>query len=1167
MNRVNNTQPKLPSHDKIVAKGKQLFQSFYGYDNLSTRSKEFRQKLSDYKGTIVASELEDIAKHCNVNIHVYNVKRDANNIPRFSHPNQYIISPECPDIHMVQAVLQNGEFHMMLIKDASVRTGIEICPHCKQETFDSAYDKHKGQQNRSRFLKHIKKCEANGGKLIREVKLPYKQKCYAPHIQKQSIYEYFLAYNVPHLFKPTKGFITYDFETLEKSVDISTRSTQTSAQLIPFMVSYTKCSSNIETFNFSHHNDKNFIATWIEHMFESARDVAEYNLNNYLNDPNFIDWYSTLPEKQQSTITKMIRNEMYQVKVAGFNSSRFDINLFIRELNTSKWKVTSYLGSATNVKSITVKLIDDPDNIYLGEAATSCYPGLIFIDIRNFLAGGTLDGFTKDFGFSGDNTKNFFPYEYVKWHNYEEHLFNSEPFPQDAFYSSLTDSTISDEDYETYLKDSSNFSTRMDYFIHYCNVDTQIMVNPMLNLIDFIFEHNIDMLHNLSISSIASMTRYSKMYNDFNPNESYAITSPNDERFRMTKKFWCQKCENYKAQDRKRDPNQNLSNNVSAADYQYYRNLFLTTPCAICHEWFTNENRPSLDRIDNTLPHTKDNLQPTCVTCNTTKGNHDENLTKLRIRLAKFAKKFNIPHTLCQDNEDAYHIIRNGITGGLSNVQHRVNLKGVTHINKLHYDQSTNTVHDTDNEHIMTHFCGIDFNSLYPSTFASISHDFIPYTDNKMYMPGRLVKHIKCDNEEDKTKALNIINGKSELFIAEIKGHIPKEHINEFINFPPIFRNIDITTDEATLGTYMYNYCKANKLTTDKTERKLTQLLSTHDQYMSFSSYYLWFLIDRCHFVIDDVKSIMTFTKTDRFGLFATEFMNARQKAELEGKKGKALFCKIALNGSYGYDIMNTENFPKLKITNKTDAGHYYQKRTFKNCYDMGNDVRLISMENEQYECKTCIHEGFFNLDNAKFWYLTFIYDFMYKCLDMNRIHFIEGDTDSAYWAIAGDPNDDNTQAFKHVIKDHDFYNEHIFKWAPSDFYCSDESKRPVLTTPAEIKAHEKKLLGLAIEKQGDNMVALCPKCYTSWNDDNGKITVKATKCKGVSIKQNPLKHTDYCDIINNNTTKLGRNTNLQCKYGKMVKIAMNKNALTGRHTKGVVQANGCVHPFLGRAT
>jgi hypothetical protein len=56
------------------------------------------------------------------------------------------------------------------------------------------------------------------------------------------------------------------------------------------------------------------------------------------------------------------------------------------------------------------------------------------------------------------------------------------------------------------------------------------------------------------------------------------------------------------------------------------------------------------------------------------------------------------------------------------------------------------------------------------------------------------------------------------------------------------------------IGKYTYNFMKANGIKVDKEERKLTQLLSTHDQFMSFSSYYLWFLIDICHFVIDDIS-------------------------------------------------------------------------------------------------------------------------------------------------------------------------------------------------------------------------------------------------------------------------------------------------------------------------
>ncbi|KAI5504563.1 DNA/RNA polymerases family [Trichomonas vaginalis G3] len=197
--------------------------------------------------------------------------------------------------------------------------------------------------------------------------------------------------------------------------------------------------------------------------------------------------------------------------------------------------------------------------------------------------------------------------------------------------------------------------------------------------------------------------------------------------------------------------------------------------------------------------------------------------------------------------------------------------------------------------------------------------------------------------------------------------------------------------------------------------------------------------------------------------------MNERQKAELEGNKGKSLFCKISLNGSYGYDAMNTQNYAKTKIINAQKARVACMSNKFKNIREIGEDTYQVMLKDRFYRCDTCLQEAFFTLDNAKYWYLVFIYYFMYKCMDVNRFHFIEGDPDSSYWAIAGDPNLPNTQAFQAIVTDKQFYDKNIFKFAPFDFFCFDEKFKPKLKNKAEEKAHEKKLLGLAIEKQGDN--------------------------------------------------------------------------------------------------
>ena len=104
-----------------------------------------------------------------------------------------------------------------------------------------------------------------------------------------------------------------------------------------------------------------------------------------------------------------------------------------------------------------------------------------------------------------------------------------------------------------------------------------------------------------------------------------------------------------------------------------------------------------------------------------------------------------------------------------------------------------------------------------------------------MCMPGRLtgvIKVIRVDGVDDeaKKKAFSIIQAKKSLFVAEIKGHIPKEYINDCVNFLSILRNINIKTEEQTIGSFMYNYMKSNKIPVDKETRKFTQLASTHGE-------------------------------------------------------------------------------------------------------------------------------------------------------------------------------------------------------------------------------------------------------------------------------------------------------------------------------------------------
>lgn len=56
------------------------------------------------------------------------------------------------------------------------------------------------------------------------------------------------------------------------------------------------------------------------------------------------------------------------------------------------------------------------------------------------------------------------------------------------------------------------------------------------------------MLHNMSLSSNASMIRYSLAYEDFNPRVTYASTTKKSD-FILTKKAWQYKVKGYNEQD------------------------------------------------------------------------------------------------------------------------------------------------------------------------------------------------------------------------------------------------------------------------------------------------------------------------------------------------------------------------------------------------------------------------------------------------------------------------------------------------------------------------------------------------------------------------------------------------------------------------------------------
>ncbi|KAA6362485.1 MAG: hypothetical protein EZS28_041988, partial [Streblomastix strix] len=185
---------------------------------------------------------------------------------------------------------------------------------------------------------------------------------------------------------------------------------------------------------------------------------------------------------------------------------------------------------------------------------------LRFIDILSFIPPNkTLKQFVEKFGTKGIKlTKRIFPHGSFNYDNYKQVLGLTTPFTKDDFYDKLNNKNInrvdanrvgiSDEDYEQYNKDSTNFQDKWAYLKHYNIRDVTCMINPINHLIQITWEEKVDMLACISLAQIASQIIYKYCYDKFDINASYNIVN-GFEQFEVTQYWWNNKVKGYINQD------------------------------------------------------------------------------------------------------------------------------------------------------------------------------------------------------------------------------------------------------------------------------------------------------------------------------------------------------------------------------------------------------------------------------------------------------------------------------------------------------------------------------------------------------------------------------------------------------------------------------------------
>ncbi|KAA6337955.1 MAG: hypothetical protein EZS28_052742 [Streblomastix strix] len=169
------------------------------------------------------------------------------------------------------------------------------------------------------------------------------------------------------------------------------------------------------------------------------------------------------------------------------------------------------------------------------------------------------------------------------------------------------------------------------------------------------------------------------------------------------------------------------TNNVNEDDIDWNKDKVASETCYLCHNKFTNENKHTSDRIDNSIRHIKQNCQLTYQICRTVKADKDNDISKLKMQLMKSAIQEHLPKTI--NNESIYNMLKECMQGGLSNVYHLSNFKGIKHINILRYNRVTKTITSYDTQQI-------DF--LFPRSFIKM----IDRADLISYIPDTIMLQI-----------------------------------------------------------------------------------------------------------------------------------------------------------------------------------------------------------------------------------------------------------------------------------------------------------------------------------------------------------------------------------------------------------------------------------------
>jgi hypothetical protein len=208
-----------------------------------------------------------------IHISVFLYRYDCKDKTYFFDPEYSVINLNFKtEFHVLYIENENStEAHFLFVSNPEKLINGKVSPHCEAQIFNMKNNSHIARD----FETHVKKCKANGGKIVKKIKLDNTPMPFAPNLGNREMLNSIVNKVSYNFFKK---YIVYDFETCGVTVG---KSFGEKSKLLTILEPITVASAvfnsaKIESSCFSIRNSATFVNDWIQYLFEKANEL----LNN-----------------------------------------------------------------------------------------------------------------------------------------------------------------------------------------------------------------------------------------------------------------------------------------------------------------------------------------------------------------------------------------------------------------------------------------------------------------------------------------------------------------------------------------------------------------------------------------------------------------------------------------------------------------------------------------------------------------------------------------------------------------------------------------------------------------------------------------------------------------------------------------------------------------------